>query len=85
MVSKNELLFDYLLDNPIFTIRDLIIYNPKEPNKPCFNCGHSAVRNLKRFIKDKGYVLQEKWIGNHDHKEFKLIPKEGQLNLDLAV
>lgn len=68
---KNKLLFDYLHTNPTFTIRDLVTWTEKKPF--CFNCGHSAVRNLKRYIKQFGYRLDEKWEGKHEYKTFTMI------------
>lgn len=71
MDNKNKQLFDYLKLNPEFTIRDLVVWTEKKPF--CFNCGHSAVRNLKKYIKPFGYRLDEKWIGNHEYKIFTMV------------
>lgn len=83
MVTKNELLFDYLLKNPEFTIRDLVVWTDKKPF--CFNCGHSAVRQLKKYIANKGFELLEEWVGNHEYKKFTLISQNisesGQVSL----
>ena len=68
--TKVKQLFEYLKLNPVFTIRDLVVWTEEKPFY--FNCGHSAVRNLKRYIKHFGYFLEEKWIGKHEYKEFTL-------------
>lgn len=51
------MMFEYLQLNPVFTIRDLVVWTSEKPF--CYNCGHSAVRNLKKYIRDKGYFISE--------------------------
>lgn len=71
MINKNKLLFNYLKLNPTITIRDLVIWTEKKPF--CFNCGHSAIRNLKKYIKQYGYRLDEEWEGKHEYKIFTMV------------
>lgn len=66
--SKIQMLFEYLKLNPVFTIRDLVIWTEEKPF--CYNCGHSTVRNLKKHIQNKGYFISETRKDNY--KVFKL-------------
>lgn len=70
-MNRNKLLFDYLKLHPSITVRELVVWTEKKPF--CFNCGHSAIRNLKKYIKPFGYRLDEEWIGNHEYKKFTMV------------
>lgn len=55
--SKIQMLFEYLKQNPVFTIRDLVVWTSEKPF--CYNCGYSTVRNLKKYILHRGYFISE--------------------------